>query len=108
MLAREEGGGIEGKRRIIDAVLGVLALAPAAADQSVQMKRELTVTHLAQRLGVREETLWARLKELRAERRDTNERLPEPTPTAPEAKRKPALPHERELLELLLSSPALV
>jgi DNA primase len=108
MLTLEDGYGIEGKRRIIDAVLGVLALAPAAADQSVQMKRELTVTHLAQRLGVREETLWARLKELRTERPVTDERPPEKAPAAPELKRKPAAPHERELLELLLSAPLLV
>src|SRR5262249_11619840 len=60
MVAREAGKGIEGQRRIADEVLGVLAMAPDAADQSIQVKREIMVTRLSQRLGVREETVGRR------------------------------------------------
>jgi len=104
MLAREAGSGIEGQRRVIDAVLGVVALAPAGGDQAMQMKRELIVTRMSHRLGVREETVWLRLRELRAARRDPEERQQE-APVRPAAK---APHHERELVELLLAEPALV
>jgi DNA primase len=105
MLAREAGKGIEGQRRVIDAVLSVIALAPNAADQAMQMKRELVVTRMSHRLGVREETLWLRLRELRAARRETAE-----TDLTSEIAQRPgrAPQHEREFAELLLADPGLV
>ena len=104
MLAREAGSGVEGQRRVIDAVLSVVALAPAGGDQAMQMKRELIVTRMSHRLGVREETVWSRLRELRSARREPAKRQLEeaPRPAAP------APQHERELVELLLVEPGLV
>src|SRR5205823_2427757 len=57
--------GVEGRRRAADAVLAVIALAPELSGQSGAMKRELMVTRIAQRLGLRETTVRARLDELR-------------------------------------------
>ncbi|MFL5339487.1 MAG: DNA primase [Gemmataceae bacterium] len=105
MLAREANNGIEGKRRVIDAVLGVVALAPDAADPAMQMKRELIVTRMSHRLGVREETVWSRLRELRAARRETESRQPG---DAPAERVAPAPEHERQLVQLLLANPTFV
>jgi DNA primase len=108
----EAGKGVEGRRRAVDAVLGVLALAPDMPGQDGQVKRELVVNRIAQRLGLKEETVWARLKELRAvqtrraeaatQRRGQNEGNGE------EERKAPAAPEERDLLRVLLAEPALV
>ena len=88
-----------------------------------QVKRELIVTRLAHRLGLRQETVWARLSELQKERRlkqqETNaarwsspprrgdtrrsrgDRAPVPRPV-------PAAAAERQLVEILLADPGLV
>jgi len=47
----------------------VMAAAPALQSRSAQMKQELIVTRLAHRLGLRQETVWARLGELKTDRR---------------------------------------
>src|SRR5262249_60902562 len=65
VLETEAASGVEGKRRAIDAVLGVIALAPALPGQGGAVKQELIVTRIAQRLGLKQETVWARLRELR-------------------------------------------
>jgi DNA primase len=72
------------------------------------------VNRIAHRLLIKEETVWARLRELRAHRagsvsdrngvREENEAEAAP----PEPKSAPAPRHELELLELLLAEPSLV
>jgi DNA primase len=107
VLARETGGGVEGKRRAVDAVLGVLALASEMPGRAGEMKRELMMTRIAQRLVLKEETLWARLDELRRTRR--RDPRTEGRREAPAEKRAaPPAPEERQLLELLLADPQLV
>jgi DNA primase len=107
LLEREAGNGIEGQRRVIDAVLGVIAVIPDDSTQTT-MKRELMMNRIAHRLGVREETLRARLKEQRQDRRDSIQRVDErhEEPEPPRAAK--AAPHEKELLQLLLAEPAIV
>ena len=68
LLDRDEAPSVEATRRVIDAVLGIMAAAPARPSQASQVKQELIVTRLAHRLGLRQETVWARLGELRRER----------------------------------------
>jgi DNA primase len=117
LLKRHSSNTLEGQKHIVDASLSFLALAesPSAA---AQMKIELAVTRLSQRLGLRQETVWARLTELRGERRRSQATppvsrvavtVPEPAygPQAP-TKGGKAATAERQLLEILLADPALV
>jgi DNA primase len=111
VLARDSSQGVEGQRRAVDAVLAIIALAPELAGQAGAIKRELMVTRIAHRLGLREELVWARLNELRERRRrsarkDAQRDEPEdPGRTRP---KRPPASEERELLEVLLAEPALV
>jgi len=122
LLKRHSSTSLEGQRHIIDASLTFLALAesPSAA---AQMKIELAITRLAHRLGLRQETVWARLGELKAERRRKQHeanRLQEqarPTPVRADGstQAQPMTPKnnkrdraERQLLEIVLADPALV
>src|SRR5262249_6727347 len=66
--AGDETKGVEGRRRAVEGVLGVIALAPEVPGQEGAVKRELMVSRIAQRLALQEETVWARLHELRAAR----------------------------------------
>jgi len=104
-----EGTSVEGRRRAIDAVLGILALAPEART----VKLELMVNRIAINAALKEEKVWARLKELR-ETQKARERprtqgqghaAPEQTQ---ETRQAPAARHEVELLEVLLAEPDLV
>ena len=107
LAAGEAFGSIEGKRRAVDAVLKIIALTPELAGRAAQLRRELAVTRLAQRVGVREEGLWAALKELQPGRRRGE--APAPKPAGDEAARQmPAAAHERDLLQVLLAEPELV
>jgi DNA primase len=112
LLARDDYAGIAGTKRLVDAVLGILALAPEMPGKSGQVKRELILTRLAHRLGLRLETVWARFGELREARKKEVVRAAPELPaaeTAPAAPTSgPAPPLERQLLELLLADPALV
>ncbi|HVL15064.1 MAG TPA: hypothetical protein VM529_21010 [Gemmata sp.] len=88
------------------------------------MKRELIITRLSHRLGLRQETVWARLNELQNERRKKELQnlqkgvaAPTPMPAAARvtrpagearAKTDPTLAAELQLLELLLAHPAFV
>src|SRR5262249_25090886 len=65
VLASAAQEGVEGRRRAVDEVLRVIALAPEMPGQAGAVKRELMVTRISQRLGLKEETIWARLAELR-------------------------------------------
>lgn len=103
--AGEAGNGIEGQRRAVDAMLGVLALTPNAD----RIKQGLMVNRIAHRLNLKEETVWTRLQELRAARRP--DRGPAPgreDDNAGDEREAPAPAHEVELLEALLAEPALV
>ena len=133
LLKRHSTGTIEGQKHIVDAALSFLALAgnPSAA---AQMKIELAVTRLAHRLGLRQETVWARLGELRNEARQKQAEQARLQPNARPANvstsaaslARPAMPNvpgnpgatpppggkadkaERQLLEILLADPPLV
>lgn len=107
--AKHAGRGLEGQRQAAEEILGVLALAPN--ERSVKL--ELMVNRIAHRLLIKEETVWARLTELRSVRKDADSRENPPVveaqaPAAPEMRSGPPAPHERELVELLLAEPALV
>jgi DNA primase len=109
-----ETAGVEGQRRAVDAVLGVIALAPEMAGQAGAVKRELIVSRISRRLALKEETIWARLEELRNQRRKAEERdtrpapAPEEEPAGDEIRQARPAPEERQLLEILLAEPALV
>jgi DNA primase len=69
------------------------------------------VTRLAHRRGLRQETVWASLGELRAGRRTAELAASRPARTDPEPVEPaggPAVRAERQLLELLLAEPILV
>jgi DNA primase len=106
VLAREGEMGVEGCRRAVDAVLGIIALAPPLPGQAGAVKTQLMVTRIARRLALKEETVWARLKELRDLRRSDSARSRPEAVEAPRSAKAP--PEERQLLEVLLAEPALV
>jgi DNA primase len=140
LLERDGGGSVggsaphtklsvEGTRRVIDEVLGIMAAAPPLPSQAAQVKQELIITRLAHRLGVRQETVWARLGELRAERRKKEQQAIQKavnTPARPpssdrgdesatgaptdriDRKAGAAVAAERQLLEIVLADPGLV
>jgi DNA primase len=103
VLAAEDASGVEGRRRAVDQLLRIIALAPEAPGQAGAVKRELVINRIAHRLGVREETLWARLQELRTQRRPANSSSSEIQP-----RKGPASALERQLLQVLLAEPKLV
>ena len=110
VLVGEGSLGVEGKRRAVESVLGVIALTPTLPGRAGAVKTQLMMTRIAQRLALKEETLWARLDEWRKHRGGATVRGSRPAPAEDEAERKaaPAAPEERQLLELLLSEPDLV
>lgn len=102
-------GSVEGRRRAVDAVLGVLAAAPELPGSSGQMKRELVISRIATRAQIPEEVVRRRLNELRQERPQRDVARGEPQPdVATEVKHAPADPCERQLVEILLAEPPLV
>jgi DNA primase len=112
VLAGESASTIENKRRAVEAVLGIIALAPEMPGQAGAIKQQLVVTRIAQRLGLREESVWARLRELRAARKPS---LPEPRRTRDDSSPQADPPQaavpaarERQLLQMLLAEPELV
>ena len=68
-VTKEDTSGIEGRRRVVDAVLGVIALASPMPGEAGAVKTQLMVNRIARRLALKEETVWARLDELRKQRR---------------------------------------
>jgi DNA primase len=111
VLRRAAGQGVEAKRQAVDELLRVIALAPEMPGQSGAVKRELLVTRITQRLGLKQDTVWARLRELQAVQRPVTR---EPTkqnnqqyPADEEPKVK-ASRLELELLSVLLADPELV
>jgi DNA primase len=122
LLERDPNPAVETTRRIIDEVLGIMAAAPPLPSKASQVKQELIVTRLAHRLGLRQETVWARFGELKNERRRKDQQqVHKAAPAMPAAARvsKPAGGHptprsdprfacEQQLIELLLAEPGLV
>ncbi len=117
MLAKEPTTTVDGARRVVDAVLSIMALAPPVPSQAGQVRQQLIVTRIAHRLGLRQETVWARLTELKAERRRAERTQPAraDAPTVvhagPAARPRMVTAEERlerQLLELLLAEPPLV
>jgi DNA primase len=110
-LLANQAPGIEGARKMIDAVLGILALAPAVPSSEAQIKRELILTRLAHRLNLPLKIVRDRHTELQAEaRRKQRVANDAPKPAAP-ARPQPAGPQtvlERQLLQLLLAEPTFV
>jgi DNA primase len=104
-LAAESAAGIEGRRRAADAVLGVIGLAPEMAGTAGSIKRQLMITRISQRLALKEEDVWARLKELRGRVRDRQQKG---APPMGQMELPPAAAEERELLQVLLAEPRLV
>jgi DNA primase len=112
----EDAGTVEGQRRAVDAVLGVLARVPVLDDvpgaDKADVKTQLMVSRIARRFSLKEETVWARLDELRAERRGGAAGKARPAARgddeAAESRRGPAAPEERQLLSLLLADETLV
>jgi DNA primase len=116
VLPRGGSRNVEEARRAVDAVLGIIALAPSLPGlpgmHNPRVKEQLMVNHIAQRLGLKEETVWARLKELRGRRAGSvSDRSGAADPSRSEEtepRTAKAAPLERELLEVLLAEPALV
>ncbi len=112
ILARPGAQGVEGGRRAVEAVLGVLALVPEQAGPAAAMKRELVLNRIEQRFGLPPGTTRARFEEIR---RSVRERAADPdrakgeevTATAAGGSGR-ADPVERELLEVLLADATLV
>jgi DNA primase len=100
--------GIEERRRAVDQVLSVIALTSAMPGQAGAIKQQLIVTRIAQRLALKEENVWARLKELRGQAQARARRGSETEDPAPVKRSAPAAPEERELLEILLADASLV
>ncbi len=113
LLARDDSAGVEGSRRVVDAILSIMALAPAIPSQAGQVRQELIVSRLAHRLGLRQETVWARLSEFKADRRRREPEaqrsfMPAANTTPPPRGSGPAPEIERQLLQLLLAEPELL
>ncbi|HMC63651.1 MAG TPA: DNA primase [Gemmataceae bacterium] len=111
LLAAEANAGVEARRRAVDAVLRVVALAPEMAGHAGAVKRDLIVTRIAHQLGIQAETIWGRLKELRGtlRRPDREPRSPEGSATGEDESRQADAPRrEKDLLTVLLADPALV
>jgi DNA primase len=103
--------GVEETRRAMDAVLGIIALAPPLAGQAGAVKAQLMVGRIARRLTLKEETVWARLEELRSRKRDRGRGGPASKPDSEEEagpRTAKAAPEERQLLELLLADSTLI
>jgi len=99
---------VEGQRRAAHEMLSFVALSPKP-DTDIAV----LVNRIGQRFHIKEDLLWQRLRELRTARKTADvEHAPLPSEAvaerAEDANSGPAPIHERELVELLLSDPALI
>jgi DNA primase len=107
VLTDETAKSVEGRRRAVESVLKIIALAPVLPGEAGSVKTQLMVSRIARRLALQEETVWKRLGELRQAKQAGDERRAARTePQQPQ--QAPAAPEERELLEVLLAAPELV
>jgi DNA primase len=101
--------GVEESRQAVDAVLGIIALAPPISGHAGTVKAQLMIGRIARRLGLKEETVWARLSELRASKHgDGPATAPRDRDEEPAPRTAKAAPEESQLLQVLLAEPALV
>jgi DNA primase len=107
ILTKEGSWGVEDRRRAIDALLGILALAPPGLGQPATIKQQLVITRIAQRFSVSEQILSTRLQEIRngSRRHLADSRNEEPAESERAAR---ANPEEKELLQILLADPKLI
>jgi DNA primase len=103
----ERLANVEGKRRAVDDVLRILALAPESVGPVGLLKRQLMVNRIGQQAGLKEEIVWERLKELRKIQKGVGEREAA-SGNEEQPKAAPAARHERELLAVLLAEPTLI
>jgi DNA primase len=116
LVQQHDATTMEGTRRIIDAVLQVIALLPELSSPQLRLKKELMINRLAHRLHLRSQTVWARLEELRQKRSATSSRTSTTAATAaaataatpPPTRVDPQVAAEKQLVEILLADPALV
>ncbi len=125
LLGDEGAHSVEVSRGVLDRILGVMVKSASWQNKGeypthLRVKQELIMTRLASRLGLKLETVWARLGELKVEyRRHEAAQARRPGPmvqpaaartTAPPAGKRggPAEACERQLIELLLADPGLV
>ena len=111
VLTAEANNGLDGRVRTVEAILGILAQAPPLPGQAAAVKHELMITRIAQRFGLKEETLWARLKDLRASKKLDNRehpRVDSGSISQTETRSARPSPLERDLLTVLLAEPLLV
>ena len=99
--------GVEDRMAGMESVLRIIALAGNAPGSTGAVRRELMISLIARRLALKDETVWARLKELEAEQRERPTRTFE-TEVKQAPRSAPAPPEERELLTVLLADPLLV
>jgi DNA primase len=69
LLGADGSTGIEARRKALEAVLSVIALSPETPGEAGELKRQLVVNRIAQRLGLQEKNVWARLHELKSTQR---------------------------------------
>ena len=108
----------ENIQQIVDRMLGVIAVAPDMPSARHQLRQQSAITRIAHRLGLRQETLWARLAELKSDRRraertearQARNSQPAPMLDMPAGGKPPTAEAaiERQLLQLLLAEPGLV
>jgi DNA primase len=123
VLAATRSDAVESRRQAVDEVLAVLAQIPPRTTASLELKRQLAVTKLAQRFRLAEEVLWRRLAEQRRTGRAgaKESRLSRSTGRSPVTSNSPAAaltargaerpkvdPLERQLVAVLLSAPDLI
>ena len=110
VLAGEGSLGVEGRRRAVDSMLGVIALSPPLQGKAGAVKMQLVVSRIARRLALKEETLWARLDELRKQRGGATDPRPRRKPDADEAELTAPAKNkaEEQLLQVLLAEPDMV
>jgi DNA primase len=105
VLSSEAASGLEGRRRAMEAVLGIISLAPEMGGPAA-VKQELVISRIAQRLALMEKTVRERLQDIRNRRRQVS---PAQRDNAAQPQRAaPADKLEQELLQVLLSDPKLV
>jgi len=108
MMAQEDVQSVEGRRRIVDAVLGSIALADPMPGEAGAVKIQLMLGRIARRLGLQERTVWSRLEELRRVRQQAAAKGNGPVEPHSGPRSAPAAPAERQLLEVLLADARLV
>ncbi len=108
LFSKADRTNLESTRRMLDTILGIIALAPQVPNESTQLKRELILTRLAQRLGIENRTVRARWKELQQLRRRQEQR--ESSRTVEPAVKGAGVPPilEKQLLQILLAESQLV